>query len=86
MAGFLDGLFQGIGDTFKAGASVNVAKINRQIAEDGYKLTLLNIDNANADERLQYINAAQQQAFKLAAVALAAVIIGIVVIAIIFKK
>ena len=83
-ADFLGAMFQGIGDTFKAGASVNVAKMqSRNVVEQG-KIDLQAIDAEKELAKFNYLNQAASNQFKQQVIIIIAIAI-LVTIALIFR-
>jgi hypothetical protein len=84
-ADFLGAMFQGIGDTFKAGASVNVAKIAERSNTAINKTNLEAIYYENENAKLTFLNEAAKIQFKQQLL-IAGALVALVVVALIFKK
>lgn len=85
MADFLGAMFNGIGETFKAGAAVNVAQINQRQGYVNAELTKDQLANMTAAQRTAWL--AQNSASEWNTVLyLGALLIVALIVFLIFRK
>lgn len=82
---FLGAMFQGIGETFKAGSTVHKAQIESRANDQNLKLKRDELSTQFEIAQFDFLNQSAENQFKQQSLIVAAVVVFIVV-AMIFKK